>query len=61
MYNDLNFEWYNDIGSSFITTMTTAAIFPVIEFGIAFSMKFAFKFLDKGCKLNGDTTKKNTI
>jgi hypothetical protein len=41
--------------------MTTAAIFPVIEFGIAYSMKFAFKFLDRGCKLNGDTTKKNTI
>jgi len=61
MYNDLNFEWYNDIGSSFITTMITAGIFPIIEFGIAFGMKTAFKFLDRGCKLSGDSTKKNTI
>jgi hypothetical protein len=61
MYPDLNFEWYNDIGSSFLTTMFTAAVFPIIEFCIAFGMKTAFKFLDRGCKLSGDTTKKNTI
>jgi len=61
MYADLTFEWYNDIGSSFIITIFTASIFPVIEFCIAFGMKLAFKFLDRGCKCSGDTTKKNTI
>jgi hypothetical protein len=61
MYADLNFEWYNDIGASFIVTMLTAAVFPIIEFCIAFGMKTAFKFLDRGCKFSGETTKKNTI
>jgi len=61
MYADLNFEWYNDIGASFIVTMLTAAVFPIIEFCIAFSMKTVFKFLDRGCKFSGETTKKNTI
>jgi len=61
MYPDLTFEWYNDIGSSFIMTMTTAAIFPIIEFCIAMGMKVTFKFLDRGCKCSGDQTKKNTI
>jgi len=51
-YPDLNFEWYNDIGASFVITMLTAALFPVIEFSIGFGMKSAFKFLDRSfsCK-----------
>lgn len=60
-YNDLNFEWYNDVGASFIITMGTAAVFPVIEFCIAFSMKFAFQFLDRGFSMDKSKTKKNTI
>jgi len=61
MYPDLTFEWYNDIGSSFVTTMITAAVFPCIEFCIAIGMKILFRFLDRGCKCSGRGTKKTTI
>lgn len=61
MYPDLNFEWYNDIGASFITTMIVGAMLPVIEFGSGYAQKVVFKFLDRGCKCKGDQTKKKTI
>lgn len=54
MYPDLNFEWYNDIGSSFITTMITGSLLPVIEFASGFGQKVVFKFLDRGCKCKGE-------
>lgn len=60
-YPDLNFEWYNDIGASFVITMMTAAVFPIIEFCIAFSMKKAFIFLDRSFSCDASKTKKNTI
>jgi hypothetical protein len=60
-YPDLNFEWYNDIGASFVITMLTAAMFPAIEFGIAFGMKQAFIFMDRGFSCNPEKTKKCTI
>lgn len=60
-YPDLNFEWYNDIGASFVITMITAALFPIIEFSIGFSQKLVFQFLDRGCSCNSQKTKKVTI
>jgi hypothetical protein len=33
-YTDLTQEWYNDIGSSLVTTMLIASVFPIIEFFI---------------------------
>lgn len=60
-YNDLNSDWYNDIGASFIITMGTAAVMPAIELCIAYGMQFAFQFMDKGFSLSAQTTKTNTI
>lgn len=61
MYSDLTFEWYNDIGSSFIMTMLVGALLPIIEFASGYGQKVVFKFLDRGCKCKGEDTKKKTI
>eukprot|EP00117_Sycon_ciliatum_P041124 scpid37102/ scgid30137/ len=60
-YNDLNFEWYNDIGASFVITMGTAAVMPAVQFGIAFAQKLVFQWMDRGFTCNYSKTKKNTI
>lgn len=61
MYNDLNAQWYDDIGASFIITMLTAAMMPIAELCIAVGMQTAFQFLDRGFSFTGNSTKTNTI
>jgi len=60
-YTDLTFEWYNDVASSLVTTMLTAAIMPVIQFFISFGMRRAFICLDRGFSCRKDRTKTKTI
>lgn len=60
-YPDLTYEWYNDVGSSLIITMLTAAFMPAIEFGGFWGMRVAFRLLDRGFKCNKYITKKKTI
>lgn len=60
-YPDLTYEWYNDVGSSLIITMLTAAFMPAVEFMIQLSMRTAFRILDSGFKCRKYSTKKKTI
>lgn len=60
-FPDFTFEWYIDIGPALIQTMFIAAIFPIIEFGYGYPMKWFFRRLDKGKDPSGNTTKKVTI
>lgn len=61
LYPDLTQEWYNDIGSSLVTTMLTASVFPIIEFFISFSLRSLFRLLDRSCRSNQYRTKSKTI
>jgi hypothetical protein len=61
LYPDLTFQWYNDIGSSLVITMLTAAFSPFIDFGVSFSQKIVFRCLDKGFKIKTENTKTKTI
>ena len=60
-YPDLTLEWYNDVGSSLVITMLTAAFMPAIEFGMFLGMRLAFRFLDRGFTCTRDRTKAKTI
>eukprot|EP00347_Sterkiella_histriomuscorum_P002409 403368266 len=60
-YPDLTYEWYNDIGSSLVITLLTAAFFPIAEFFIAWGMKTAFRILDRGFSCNRNLTKCKTV
>jgi hypothetical protein len=61
LYPDLTQDWYNDIGSSLVTTMLTASVFPIIEFFISFGMRSLFRLIDRCCKNNQYRTKSKTI
>jgi len=41
--------------------MLTAAFMPAIEFMMFFSMRTAFRLLDRGCKFDRTKTKAKTI
>jgi hypothetical protein len=60
-YPDLTYEWYNDVGSSLIITMLTAAFMPAIEFCIGLTMRIVFRLLDSGFKCKKYNSKKKTI
>jgi len=47
-YPDLTFEWYNDIASSLVITMLTAAFMPLIEFCGFLAMRIGLRLLNRG-------------
>ena len=61
LYPDLTQEWYNDIGSSLVTTMLTASVFPIIEFFISFGIRSLIRLLDRCCRSDPYSTKSKTI
>jgi hypothetical protein len=60
-YTDFHEEWYSDIGCTILKAMIVAAVFPVIEFVMFGSMKYAFQLLDRGFSSNMFNSKKKTV
>lgn len=60
-YPDFNSKWYADIGSSVVQTMIVGIFMAPIEFCVAWGMKVAFRFLDRGVSCDPYKTKKNNI
>jgi hypothetical protein len=59
--SDFDDSWFNDIGNTLIGAMIFNIYFPVIEFVGFWFMRFGFRFLDRGCSLSSNSTKKVTI
>lgn len=57
----MTFEWYNDIGSSLILTMLTAAVWPIIEFFMYYFLRLFFRLLDRSFSCDEYKTKCKTI
>jgi len=59
-YSDFSAMWWKVIGNSITSTMFINAIFPLVEFGMYFGMRYFFRWLDRGyavCKFDKYTTK----
>ena len=60
-YTDFNSEWYNDIGATIQQAMVVSALMPLIEFGMYYSMRAAFRILDRSFKSDVYLSKKKSI
>jgi hypothetical protein len=60
-HSDFTIRWYKDVGKIIIRTMINTIFWPVIEFFGFFSLRFAARFLDRGCSCRGNKTKKRSI
>ena len=47
-YSDISKEWYLDIGVALVKTMVIMAIFPYVEFVLAYGIKVALRMWDSG-------------
>jgi len=60
-YTDFNSGWYTDVGRIIIQAMLLNAFMPAIEFGIGYSMKFAFRLMDRSYTKDFFKSKKKSI
>jgi len=65
-YGDFNALWWKQIGNALLSTMFINAIFPLLEFGMYFGMRFLPRCIDRGWKLTSKSrydppTKTTTI
>lgn len=58
---DFTVRWYKDVGYLIIDSMTTNIYAPLVELGIALSLRFAFRTLDRGGLRGRYKTKKHTM
>ena len=47
-YSDISKDWYRDIGVALVKTMAIMAVFPYVEFALAFGIKAALRMWDSG-------------
>lgn len=60
-YTDFSSDWYKDVGVTIVRTMLISAIFPFVDFGIAWSLRNGIRLLDRSFGKNRFSSKKKSI
>lgn len=60
-YTDFTVNWFKDVGGIIVSTMVFNIAYPIIEFFLFFSIRFAYRLWDSGFSMNSSQTKKHLI
>lgn len=58
---DFNVDWYRSVGGIIMKTMFMTALWPLIEFGMFYSLMFASRCFDRGCGWNTFSTQCKSV